>query len=79
MSGASTTANDHSSLDTGSTALQMALGPIRFVGFWAAIALPFLYVPLLFDGIDGSRAIVFLGLLVANVVALRVGHDYRQA
>lgn len=83
MSGASTTASDHSSLDSdssvGTTALRMALGPVRFVGFWAAVALPFLYVPLLFDGIDGGRAVVFLGLLVANVVSLVIGHDYRRA
>jgi hypothetical protein len=55
------------------------MGPVRFVGFWAAVALPFLYVPLLFDGIDGGRVLVFLGLLVANAVALVVGHDYRRA
>ena len=83
MSSAASTASDHSSLESGSTvgatAVRMAIGPIRFVGFWAAVALPFLYVPLLFDGIDGGRALVFLGLLVANVVALVVGHDYRRA
>ena len=83
MSGASTTANDHSSLDSGSsvgaTAIQMAMAPVRFVAFWAAVALPFLYVPLLFDGIDGGRAIVFLGLLAANAVALVVGHGHRRA
>lgn len=56
------------------------MAPVRFLGFWAAIALPFLYVPLLFDGIDsGSRAVVFLGLLALNAVALVVGHNHRRA
>lgn len=83
MSGASTTANDHSSLDSesssGTNALQMVMAPVRFLGFWAAIALPFLYVPLLFDGIGGNRAIVFVVLIALNAVALVAGHDHRRA
>lgn len=51
---------------------------IEAVAFWLAVALPFLYLPLLVNGISGQEAAVFVGLLVANVVALVVGHDYRR-
>ena len=55
-------------------------GPVQFVSFWAAIALPFLHVPLLMSGLGGLNVTVaFLGLLVANLVALYVGHGYNQA
>ncbi|WP_458205504.1 hypothetical protein [Haladaptatus sp. NG-SE-30] len=51
--------------------------PIRLVGFWAAIALPFLYLPLLATGLEttGQRQI-FLVLLVLNLVALLVGRRH---
>jgi len=51
--------------------------PIRFVAFWVAVALPFLYLPLLVGGLEGSEPIAFGALLAANVVALVVGHGYR--
>ncbi|WP_227374224.1 hypothetical protein [Haladaptatus halobius] len=51
--------------------------PVRLVGFWMAIALPFLYLPLLAAGLEttGQRQ-TFLLLLVLNVVALTVGRRY---
>lgn len=52
--------------------------PLRFVAFWAAVGLPFLYLPLLYGGLSGDRLFVFAGLIVANVVALRLGHDHRR-
>lgn len=54
--------------------------PLEFVGFWAAVALPFLYVPLLVETHlqTAAQTITFLALLAANVVALLVGHSYRQ-
>ncbi|WP_255191204.1 hypothetical protein [Natronobeatus ordinarius] len=54
-------------------------GPVQFVSFWAAIALPFLHVPLLAGGLNGLNVtLAFLGLLVANLLALYVGHGYNQ-
>ncbi|WP_336024799.1 hypothetical protein [Halobellus salinisoli] len=50
--------------------------PLRFVAFWTAVTLPFLYVPLLLGGLEGSEPTVFLALLGANVVALLLGHGY---
>ncbi|WP_233203896.1 hypothetical protein [Halegenticoccus soli] len=52
--------------------------PLRALCFWAAIALPFLYVPLLLDGLKGSAPLVFVGLLSANLVALYVGRAHKR-
>ena len=55
-------------------------GPAQFLGFWSAIALPFLHVPLLVQGLDSSSTtLVFLGLLTANLLALYVGHGHNQS
>ncbi|WP_458187543.1 hypothetical protein [Haladaptatus sp. NG-WS-4] len=53
--------------------------PIRFVGFWTAVALPFLYLPLLATGLEttGQRQ-TFVFLFALNVVALVVGRRYRE-
>ncbi|WP_135830063.1 hypothetical protein [Halorussus halobius] len=53
--------------------------PIEAAGFWAAIALPFLYVPLLLTGISSqAELLTFLGLLALNVAALLAGHDHNR-
>lgn len=52
---------------------------IRATAFWLAVVLPFLHLPLLLGGLDGNaEQLVFAGLLALNVVALVVGHEYRQ-
>lgn len=51
---------------------------LRVASFWAAIVLPFLYVPLLATGLsDATETITFLGLLGMNLLTLYVGHPYR--
>jgi hypothetical protein len=51
---------------------------IRTAGFWGAVTLPFLHLPLLFAGIETPVEVgMFLSLLVGNVVALLVGHPHR--
>ena len=53
--------------------------PVEIAGFWAAIALPFLYLPLLVTGIsDEAELITFLGLLALNVAALLAGHGHNR-
>jgi len=53
------------------------LAPLRVVGFWSAIALPFLYVPLVATGLGSTAKVsVFLALLAANVVAATLGHSH---
>lgn len=51
--------------------------PVRFVAFWIAIALPFLYLPLLVGGLEGTEPAVFVVLLTVNLVALVAGHGHR--
>lgn len=55
-------------------------GPAEFISFWIAIALPFVHVPLLAQGLgDPSVTLTFLLLLGLNVVALYLGHGYNQS
>jgi hypothetical protein len=55
------------------------LDSIRAVAFWMAIVLPFLYIPLLVSGLDSTPIrIAFAVLLVANGIALFVGHSYAR-
>ena len=54
-------------------------GPTQFLSFWAAIALPFVHLPLLAQGLgDPQITSTFLVLLAVNVCALYVGHGYKQ-
>jgi hypothetical protein len=55
------------------------LTPIRIVGFWTAVALPFLHVPLLATGLDsGQETAAFVLLLTLNLLALFLGYPHRQ-
>lgn len=52
--------------------------PLEALGFWAAVALPFVYVPLIVTGVETSAEILAVAtLVVAHVVALVVGHRHR--
>lgn len=51
---------------------------VEAVAFWLAVALPFLYLPLMLNGFTGQEAIAFAALLAVNAVALVVGHDHRR-
>jgi len=53
------------------------LTPVRGLAFWTAVALPFLYLPLLVSGL-GSQPVrlAFLAMVAINAVALWLGHGY---
>lgn len=53
-----------------------AVEPARAVAFYAAIALPFVYLPLLANGVTTGQLTVLVGLLLANAAALVLGHGY---
>ncbi|MGM0389845.1 MAG: hypothetical protein ACQEP0_15350 [Natrinema limicola] len=54
-------------------------GPIRTTGFWGAIVLPILYLPVFITGLSTSfGASLFLGLVVLHLLALYVGHAHRR-
>ncbi|KAB1187783.1 MULTISPECIES: hypothetical protein [Haloferax] len=61
------------------TGVRLVAAPLRFVGFWAAVALPFLYVPLLFGGLEASELTVFVALVALNALALVIGHNYARS
>lgn len=53
--------------------------PLEAIAFWSAIALPFLYIPLLIYGLNtAGQVAVFLGLVVLNVIAFVLGHGYNR-
>ncbi len=55
----------------------MVSKPLRTVGFWAAVSLPFLHVPLLLTGLDSVADTLAFGLLlVLNLLALLLGHGH---
>lgn len=52
--------------------------PLSALSFWTAIALPALYLPLLFHGIGSvDQLALFLGLLGLHVLALTGGRRHR--
>jgi hypothetical protein len=51
---------------------------IRGLGFWAAIVLPAVYLPVLSLGIGTHTGAVFLGLLGCQLLALLAGHHYKR-
>jgi hypothetical protein len=60
--------------------LRTAARPLRTVGFWAAVALPALHVPLLLTGLDTTgEAAAFAALVALNGLALRLGHGHDPA
>jgi hypothetical protein len=51
----------------------------QMVGFWTAIGIPFLYLPLLSVGTTSKTdLLVFGALLVVNVLALLAGRGHRR-
>ncbi len=58
--------------------VEIVTTPLRFVAFWAAVALPFLYVPLLFGGLEGGQVSAFASMLGVHLFALVAGHGYHQ-
>lgn len=53
--------------------------PFEAVAFWSAIALPFLYLPLMANGLGSTtRLTAFLALLALHAVAIVGGHRYNR-
>lgn len=65
---------DRLKLPTGSVA-----APLSALSFWMAIALPALYLPLLFTGLSTvPDLLTFFGLFGLHLVALFGGRSYRR-
>lgn len=53
--------------------------PLSVMAFWSAIALPALYLPLLFAGLESLNGLgLFLGLFGLHIVALILGQSHRR-
>jgi short subunit fatty acids transporter len=50
----------------------------RALGFWTAVIVPFLYLPLLTVHTTRQDLVAFLLLLLVNVVGLLAGRNYRK-
>ncbi|WP_435175487.1 hypothetical protein [Halorussus sp. AFM4] len=64
--------------DAARSALDLVATPVRFAGFWSAVALPLAYLPMLAGGFAAGEAPVFAALLAAHALALVAGHGYRK-
>jgi hypothetical protein len=64
--------------DAFQSGVELVTTPLRFVAFWAAVALPFLYLPLLVGGLEGGQLTAFASLLGVHLLTLVVGHGYHQ-
>ncbi len=69
-----------STTDRGTVSTTPSLpGPLKAGAFWSAVLLPFCALFLIASGLDTpAEYLSFVGLIVANLVALVVGHDYGQ-
>lgn len=52
--------------------------PIKFIGFWTAVLVPFVLLGLLLSGAVLQSPQLFAGLLGANLTGLVVGRDYNR-
>lgn len=52
--------------------------PLRLVGFWAAVVLPFVLLGLIALGIAQQSPALLTGLVSANVAALVLGREYNR-
>ncbi|MGQ4555078.1 hypothetical protein [Halobellus sp. GM3] len=66
-------------LGAAGTAAKRSLRGLKAASFWAAIVLPFTYLPLLAGGLTGGEALLFAGLVALNALAFVLGHDYDPA
>ncbi len=72
----STQTNDHAVTPAEGSLLPT---PLKAGAFWAAVILPFLALGLLASGMETTiEFTAFALIVVANIVTLVIGHDYRQ-
>lgn len=57
-------------------ATSFVVRPVRFVAFWLATLLPFVYLPLLATGAVATHRLGFAGLVGLNALAFVIGHGH---
>lgn len=58
--------------------IRSAWPALRFAGFLLAVGLPLLYFPFAVARLGGDYLLPFLGLFLANVVALVIAYDHAR-
>jgi len=57
----------------------LVVGSAQFAAFWSAVLLPFAVLGFVVSGVAAAQTPLFVALLLANLVALRIGHGYNRA
>lgn len=52
--------------------------PLRALGFWAAVVLPFVLLGLIVAGIAQTSPVLMTGLVGANIAGLLLGREYNE-
>ena len=69
--------HDSRTASGGGLALGRLLWPVEALSFWAAVTLPFLYLPLLLFGTHSdAELLTCLALIVVHAVSLVLGHAH---
>lgn len=77
--GATSGAEEAADTDRPALPIRSLATPVSALSFWLAIALPAIYLPLLFTGLSTVPDLVtFLGLFGFHLVALVGGRSYRR-
>ena len=58
--------------------LRTVLAPVQFVGFWSAVVLPLVLVPMLLTGAANRSPLLFAAIVVVNVLAAVTGRNYNS-
>jgi hypothetical protein len=64
--------------DAVTSAASLVASPVRWLAFWAAVLLPFAYLPILATGVAVEYPVAFTGLLGANAAAFVLGHAHKR-
>lgn len=80
MSEASARERSPDAHDSPAFGFRTLLRPVEAVGFWSAVALPFLYLPLVLSGPrNATEATVTIALMSLHALSLVVGHAYNRS
>ena len=57
---------------------ELTVSGVRATAFWAAVALPLVYFPVLYGVVVPSSPDLFLSLLAVHVLCVVVGHGHKK-
>jgi hypothetical protein len=56
----------------------LVVAPVQFASFWSAVAMPFAVLWAVTSGLASRQPALLAALLVANLLALRLGQGYNR-